>query len=451
MITLWLAFILMLLVACGILFIPVLKREVTVDSISRAEMNTQIYRQRLHELEADREADRITEADFQLIKKELDATLVQEVPKQEKSDKKAGKAKLLPGILFALLPAGALLYYALYSYDEKVEEWILLKAEMQTAIEKTLQQDPEAMAELRDYSMADFIRVLQQQLQYKGGDAQGWFLLGSSYLEVKLYEPANSALRKAYELDPTVPDHGIAYAQTLIALNNGRLDPDSERLLSGMVKDFPGHPGVKMVYGMAAFSSARYEIAISQWEALLAYGRSRTGNSNNAVAQEGEAVLMRSIALAKQKLAEQKRANAAGTAKSSGDSVEQKSVAKSSEEPSAAGIEVKVLLSQEVEAAITGSETLFVLAKAMQGPPMPLAAKKLALSEINWPLTVSLTDQDAMIEQMKLSSFAQVKVVARISNQGQPIAQSGDWFGEVENVSTKEVSRLQITIGQRVP
>lgn len=443
MITLWLAFVVMLLVACGILLIPVLRTENIPDLLSREEMNTQIYRQRLRELEKDREAERITDADFQLIKKELDATLIQEVPKKQKAAKKGSKQSRVAAILFALVPAGSLLFYAMYSYDEKVEHWIVLKEEMQSAIEKTLNKDPDASKELQEYTMADFIRVLQQQLQSKGGDAEGWYLLGSTYLEVKLYEPANTALRKAHEKDPSVPDYGVAYAQTMLALNNGQLDRDSERLMKRLVADFPEHPGVKMVYGMAAFTSERFQIAIDQWEALLEYGRTRNAGRNDQTAREGEAVLLRSIALAKGKLAEQRMAKAHASQSSA--------VATGSGDADVPKIELMITVSDEARAAIDGSETIFVLAKAMQGPPMPLAAKKLSIAGVSWPLSLSLTDQDAMMPQMKLSSFDQVKVIARISDQGQPIAQSGDWFGEISDISTQKAVKLELTIGQQVP
>ena len=63
---------------------------------------------------------------------------------------------------------------------------------------------------------------------------------------------------------------------------------------------------------------------------------------------------------------------------------------------------------------------------------MPLAVKRLTVADL--PVTVELSDADAMIPSMKLSAFDKIVVGARISKSGQPIAQPGDFFIEMDNV-----------------
>ena len=88
---------------------------------------------------------------------------------------------------------------------------------------------------------------------------------------------------------------------------------------------------------------------------------------------------------------------------------------------------------------------VFVYARAMQGPPMPLAVKRLQLKDL--PLTLSLGDADAMMPSMKLSSYDQVVVGARVSFSGNPVGQSGDFFTELESVdSTNPPERIDLTI-----
>ena len=90
---------------------------------------------------------------------------------------------------------------------------------------------------------------------------------------------------------------------------------------------------------------------------------------------------------------------------------------------------VTIDLDPSMTADITGNETLFVFARAVNGPPMPLAIQRRSASEL--PLTVTLDDSMSMIPAMKLSSFPVVTVGARISRTGDAIAQSGDLQGLV--------------------
>jgi cytochrome c-type biogenesis protein CcmH len=83
----------------------------------------------------------------------------------------------------------------------------------------------------------------------------------------------------------------------------------------------------------------------------------------------------------------------------------------------------------------------------MQGPPMPLAVRKLQLGDL--PVSLTLSDDDAMMPSLKLSSFDQVIVGARVSSSGNPVAQSGDFYTEQEGVdSSNPPARISLTIDQ---
>jgi cytochrome c-type biogenesis protein CcmH len=114
---------------------------------------------------------------------------------------------------------------------------------------------------------------------------------------------------------------------------------------------------------------------------------------------------------------------------------------------SGARIKLQVDISSELKAKASPDTTVFVYAKAMQGPPMPLAVKKLKLGDL--PVTLTLSDDDAMLPSMKLSSFDQVIVGARVSSSGNPVAQSGDFYTEVEAVdSANPPAQISLTIDQ---
>jgi cytochrome c-type biogenesis protein CcmH len=94
---------------------------------------------------------------------------------------------------------------------------------------------------------------------------------------------------------------------------------------------------------------------------------------------------------------------------------------------------------------------VFVYAKAAAGPPMPLAAQRLAVRDL--PTTLKLDDSMAMTPAMKLSSFPEVILGARISASGQPAPMPGDLQGEVGPIDTRATQEapIQIQIDQRLP
>ncbi|KPA96079.1 c-type cytochrome biogenesis protein CcmI/CycH, partial [Pseudomonas asplenii] len=80
--------------------------------------------------------------------------------------------------------------------------------------------------------------------------------------------------------------------------------------------------------------------------------------------------------------------------------------------------------------------------RATQGPPAPLAAKRLTVADL--PATVELGDADAMMPQLKLSNFPEVQLVARISRAGQPTA--GEWIGRSQPLASSTAAQQNLTI-----
>ena len=88
----------------------------------------------------------------------------------------------------------------------------------------------------------------------------------------------------------------------------------------------------------------------------------------------------------------------------------------------------RVSLSSTLAAKAASDDTVFIFARAADGPRMPLAIIKRKVSDL--PVTFSLDDSMAMSPQMKLSSFASVVVGVRVSKSGQATPQSGDLVGQ---------------------
>lgn len=88
---------------------------------------------------------------------------------------------------------------------------------------------------------------------------------------------------------------------------------------------------------------------------------------------------------------------------------------------------VTVRLSPELRAKAAPDNTLYIFARAAQGPAMPLAIVRKQAKDL--PVTVTLDDSTAMSPDMKLSNFPEVVVGARITPSGDALARPGDLEG----------------------
>jgi cytochrome c-type biogenesis protein CcmH len=109
---------------------------------------------------------------------------------------------------------------------------------------------------------------------------------------------------------------------------------------------------------------------------------------------------------------------------------------------------VKVALDPKFKDTVAPNDTLFVFAKAADGPPMPLAIARLTAAQL--PASVTLTDAMGMVPSLTLSQFPQIVVGARISKSGNAIAQSGDLQTLSASTTTAQAEPVQLIIAQRV-
>lgn len=88
----------------------------------------------------------------------------------------------------------------------------------------------------------------------------------------------------------------------------------------------------------------------------------------------------------------------------------------------------RVSLAPELAEKARPDDTVFIFARAINGPRMPLAALRTTVAEL--PLEFSLDDSMAMAPMAKLSNFDQIVVIARISTKGGVQALAGDLEGK---------------------
>jgi cytochrome c-type biogenesis protein CcmH len=91
-------------------------------------------------------------------------------------------------------------------------------------------------------------------------------------------------------------------------------------------------------------------------------------------------------------------------------------------------VQGSVRLSAALAAQAQPGDTLFIFARAAEGPRMPLAIVRHTVKDL--PLEFKLDDSMAMAPEMRLSLHPKVIISARISKSGQATPTAGDLLGE---------------------
>jgi cytochrome c-type biogenesis protein CcmH len=175
---------------------------------------------------------------------------------------------------------------------------------------------------------------------------------------------------------------------------------------------------------MASSQQGNHAKAIERWTALIPL-----------LAKQPDQVseVRQLIANAKKKLSPEATANLPTTSNKVDKKVVPEVTTETPKATNAKNIIVTVTLSEHLKNQANANDSVFIYAKAMSGPPMPLAAKRLQVKDL--PITITLDDSTAMMPAMKLSGFPKVIIGARISKSGNAIGVSGDLYSEKKDIA----------------
>lgn len=146
----------------------------------------------------------------------------------------------------------------------------------------------------------------------------------------------------------------------------------------------------------------------------------------------------RSIDYAEQQLKKRGMASATVPAEASGQNVASDQVL----EVKAGEFPLKVTLADGI--ALPEDAHLFVFAVIPNGPPMPIAVKRIPGP--HFPLTLSLGDGDAMMEGNKLAAYPELQFKARLSRGGNVMNKEGAFEGVSVPVATGSIPSAPIDI-----
>jgi len=400
MTTFWIICAVLLVIAVLFIVLPLWRSAKKDNHVLRDVANLEIFRDQVAEMDADLRNGLLTPELHEQGKRELQARLLEEVKPTDGTAQALVRNphKAVAIALAVLLPVMSIgLYWKIGNRDA-----FLPQAEQSTGSGMGSAPSDGALKELEG-------KVAQNPQ-----DVESLRTLASAYAGMERFPEAAQTYNKLSKLLPKDAQMWADFADALAMANGQNLTGHPTLLINTALSLDPNNPKALALGGSAAMGRGEYQAAITYWEHLL---KLIPGSSEDAkMITDGIKQARGAMAQAKggKPVLQPMTGQAAGGENISASGGQER-------------ITGTVTLSDSVKAQASPNDTLFVLARASEGPPMPLAVIRKQVKDL--PLQFTLDDSMAMSPQMKLSRFDKVVLVARVSKSGDPMPHPGDLQG----------------------
>lgn len=407
--TFWIAATVLIIFALAFVLYPVFfHRAGARQQADLRNQNLMAYRSRMEELDREHRAGILDDQTYRQLKDELAGSLLDDVPDSAQDSGPAEapggsrrmrgrKSAMAVGFLAVLLvPAASVYLYGQWGAMDRVEQYLTMQAMGDTD-------------EARLARMADLAGQLRERLLESPDNAEGWAMLGRTYMRLERYPDAAWAFRQLAETAAgDQRSRAVAYglaAQALFFGSEGEMTAEVTAAIKQARDLNPDEVNALGLLGINAFSQQDYRDAIRYWERI------------EAVAPDHPQIgsIREGIREAYTRLGEEPPARL------------------QAEAPEAAGpgVSVRISLAENFQDDVPEDTTLFVFAReagVREGPPVAVA--RFTAGQL--PLDIRLDDRFAMSPQAAISGVEQVAVTARLSRSGTVSPQPGDWQGSTE-------------------
>ncbi len=416
----WASFVLLTLIALLFVVVPFFKREriQRLDHNANSEL-IRIYHQRLDELKADLDNQRIDAQMHDESVIEQKRRLLNELSPEKALNSKGNNR------IFALTGAGFLvvltaIFYGYTGSQQQIKGWHDAMANLKSYGERAVMQDGEPLTpnELQAFALA-----LRTKLDQSGDDEVAWMLLGRVAMSLNEFDMAMQSFDKVLKMNPDNKQVLISYSQVLLMEGSDANMSRAATMLSRVLKAEPTNIDAISLLALIAYERKDWLQAKTAFEVLLA-SMQQNDPRYSMIAEriaEIDANLNNEQQVTNTKLAE------------------------------ASNSEISITV--DLDSALADSQpqngTLFVFAKAASGPQMPLAVVKM--TEYSFPLTVTLSDSNAMVEGLNLSSVDKIILTARLSKDATVVTSSGELEGKSDVLERANVKEYSLLINELIP
>jgi len=353
-------------------------------ALSRRDANVSIYRDQVRELEADLAAGKIAQADHDRARAELEARMLEDVAVPDEALARRGARSSAIALVLAL-PVLSIVVYVLVGSPAALGP----------------QADPHAAVSAEQ--IEQMVERLAAKMRESPEDPEGWKLLGRSYSVLGRFPEAADAYAKAAARAPRDAQLLADFADALAMARGQSLEGEPEKLVHRALEIDPDNMKALALAGTIEFNRKRFAAAAGYWKRMLPHVEPGTEDARIIQSNVNEALQM------------------AG-----------------SPVPAEKALQGTVSLSAKVKDKAAPEDTVFIYARAAEGPQMPLAVQRFRVRDL--PAKFSLNDAMAMAPGMALSAHPRVVVTARVSRSGQAAPQAGDLQGASKPVANDATS-----------
>ena len=372
--SLWLTITLLLLVAALFIAVPFYigrNRELEVELFNVAEQaNIDVFRDQQAQYQQQFEGGEISAEQQALMLAEAEQLLLSNTASvRQQQDTRQG-LWLLPILIIVMSLASIFIYRSLGSAVD--------------------QQITESLAEQQSQWTPELIATIGERAKQRPNNVYYWTILAEEAMGRGDMVAAEGYFAEAIRVQPNESYLLGQYAQALFFVEENRF---SATVIAAVDRAFAVDSSNQTVLGLKgiqAFQEADYRRAITYWQGAA---------SGLNPASDSWLALQNGIQQAQQ---------LAGEAPSESD-------------------DFRLMINLSIDPSIQYSpdQLVFVAIIEADGPPMPVAARKLAASQL--PLALELSDRDVLMAGRSLADAGKIKVVARLSSSGSATPQEGDW------------------------
>ena len=412
------------IVASLLFILPTLLRNKESDTgVARNSTNVSIYQDQISELDNDLRNDILNQEQYNQSKQELQQRMMLDMPEKSSISEKILNTKrslATPIVLALLIPVSAVSLYLLLGNTKAL-----------------LPQPPVRQMELVGNNLApegeghqeisSVVDNLVKRLENEPDNLEGWKMLGQTYSIMGRFDEAKDVYAKLLAKSPDSPEALVNLADVFAMTQGGSLMGKPVELINKALSIDPKNLKALALAGTAEFEKGEFMQATVYWDELLA----------NIPA---ESKLAQSVS----KSIKQARLLASGNG---GDVLIAKEQSPESDEdlsnkvssPTISGV---VNISPALLAKVSPEDTLYIYARAKTGPQMPLAIVRLQAKDL--PAKFTLKDGMGMNPNLKLTSFPEVIISARVTKSGKAVPANGDLqgFSEVVRIGDQAVNIL---------
>ncbi|MDH5324612.1 MAG: c-type cytochrome biogenesis protein CcmI [Gammaproteobacteria bacterium] len=423
----------LLLLAAALLFLipPMLQKNNDAPKLDRDEINVELYKDQLEELQRDLDSGVLSEDQFEKSKQDLERTLLEDVSGEISVATPEQYKGLVQNGVLAVAVFVPLLSVILYSQLGGGDHAFNPEAARNTVT-----------AEGHKGTIEDQIRQLQEHLQGEPDDVEGWVMLARSYYFMKQYQAASDAFARASSLTGQADPNMLADYADALAMANGRtLMGQPYDLVKKALEVQPNHQKALWLAASATMESKDYKTSLGYWTTLLRLFPKGSKEYNQMLRNIGEVKQLAGEEIEPELLEEMRVAQ---------QMEEQGMVTDAASQTSGggAGVSGEVVLDPGFSAKVSPGDTLFIYAIAANGPRMPLAIVRKTAADL--PFKFVLNDSNAMDPSMTISKFPEIVLIARVTKSADAMRQAGDLYGTTAPIKTGSQD-LKIVIDKIIP